>query len=277
MPPVLSVFDPGSQSNQREVIEARPVKGTPAGKLQKPWVPAQARLRCAYLQFNPDFKCPFPLCPFVFDQWALCSFTFFSFFHLPCLFNLFLHPHPHPPNSPPTYIPTSHHSKGPSQKTASCWVEWLSKASYSLFSCCVVFSCVNQGFTHWWIFGTEQSSYTLQVVLYPYWHRPREWEDDEESVLESEFLLSAADFHAHIFRVYAKLFRALCKISSFSSLILTPVHALMTLKAKGCFFRHNSAPAVSQVVCSQSAFSTPDHFCLPILWLMGCRRRWAIW
>lgn len=49
-------------------------------------------------------------------------------------------------------------------------------------------------------------------------------------------LLSAADFHALMFYVYAKLMRALCKISSFSSLIPTLVHALMTLKAKGLLF-----------------------------------------
>lgn len=86
-------------------------------------------------------------------------------------------------------------------------------------------------------------------------------------MLQSKFLLSAADFHAHIFHVYAKLLRALCKISLFSSLIPTLVHAIMTLKAKGCFFRHNGSPVVSRFPCSQSAFSTPDHFCSPILWL----------
>lgn len=74
----------------------------------------QARLRCAYLEFNPDFKCPFPLFPFVYDQWALCSFTFYPFFWLPWLFNLFHHPHP--PNSPPPNVQTSHLSKDPSKR-----------------------------------------------------------------------------------------------------------------------------------------------------------------
>lgn len=66
--------------------------------------------------------------------------------------------------------------------------------------------------------------------------------------------LSAADFHALIFHVYAKLFRALCKISSFSTLIPTLVHALMTLKAKGCFFRHNRSPAVAHFFVKPGCF-----------------------
>lgn len=84
---------------------------------------------------------------------------------------------------------------------------------------------------------------------------------------------SAADFHAHIFHVYAKLLRALCKISSFSSLIPTLVHALMTLKAKGCFFRHNRSPAVSQFPRSRSVFSHLITFVHPFYGYWGAGRR----
>lgn len=122
MPPVSSVSDPGPHSGSErgyggQVCQRHTCRETP----KKPDCRlTQARLRCAYLEFNPDFRCPLPLSPFVFDQWALCSFTFFSFFcfpphhhhHLhprtPCRFNL-LH-HPHPPSSPPPNIRTLHRS-----------------------------------------------------------------------------------------------------------------------------------------------------------------------
>lgn len=85
MPPVSPVSNPGPHSGSErgyrgQVCQRHTCRETP----KKPDCRlTQARLRCAYLEFNPDFRCPFPLSPFVFDQWALCSFTFFSFFCLP--------------------------------------------------------------------------------------------------------------------------------------------------------------------------------------------------
>lgn len=167
-----------------------------------------------------------------------------SVFHLPCLFNP-LHL-PHPPSSPPPNIPHRITAKVLPKRRHAVESGGLARAAIAR-SLAVWFSLLStRVYTRMpTLYGTEQSSYTLQVVLQPCYHHPREWEDEKESVLQSEFLLSAPDFHAHIFHVYAKLLRALYKISSFSSLIPTLVHALMTLKAKGCFFRHNSTPAVS--------------------------------
>ena len=149
----------------------------------------------------------------------------------------------------------------------------LAKAGNSLFTCCVVFHLCKPGLTQGGMFWNRAAQLYPTGSALTMLPRPREWEDDKGSVLQSQCFLSAADFHAHIFHVYAKLLRALCKISSFSSLIPTLVHALMTLKAKGCFFRHNGSCGVSRFPRSQSAFSTPDHFCSPILWLLGSRRR----
>lgn len=78
------------------------------------------------------------------------------------------------------------------------------------------------------------------------------------------------------FTFYAKLSRALCTISSFSSLIPTLVHALMTLKAKGCFFLGTIQVSRLPMQWRRALLfppSAPDHFCLPILWLLGSRAR----
>lgn len=165
----------------------------------------------------------------MFDQWALRSFTLFPFFSNPpsvnpvaslispssaSQFSSLLISQPYIVANPPS----------PPQKESS-----LAEASSSLFlpfrAPCV--STVLPLYPTGSASASTAAAATLQQsgrMIKKVHHNP------------SSFSSLPPIFTRASFTFYAKLRRALCTISSFSSLIPTLVHALMTLKAKGCFF-----------------------------------------